>query len=163
MRTTRNWWTRGLRWCDYRPCGSDIFVQRLPSSDPVRDFACIRARLQTCRPRPTSERRAASAARVLVRPTVRVVRPSHPCTACFYENAAMAIPLRRSNPTTIAVGLRMFFVTSSIVEKRNLLQSQRSAILFIEVLYHYRDERRYLLHGFVVMPDHFHVLITVEG
>jgi len=57
----------------------------------------------------------------------------------------------------------MFFVTSSIVEKRNLLQSQRSARLFIEVLYHYRDERRYLLHGFVVMPDHFHVLITVEG
>jgi len=52
-------------------------------------------------------------------------------------------------------------VTSSIAEKRNLLQSERSASLFIDVLYHYRSERKYLLHSFVVMPDHFHVLITV--
>ena len=75
----------------------------------------------------------------------------------------MAIPLRRSSPSAIAAGLRTFFVTSSIAEKRNLLQSHRSASLFIEVLYHYRDEHKYLLHDFVVMPDHFHVLITVEG
>jgi putative transposase len=33
--------------------------------------------------------------------------------------------------------------------------------LFIDVLYHYRDQRKYLLHDFVVMTDHFHVLITV--
>ncbi|HKS66780.1 MAG TPA: transposase, partial [Candidatus Acidoferrales bacterium] len=25
---------------------------------------------------------------------------------------------------------------------------------------HYRDEGTYLLHGFVLMPDHFHVLVT---
>jgi putative transposase len=75
----------------------------------------------------------------------------------------MAIPLRRSDPAAITAGLRTFFVTSSIAEKRNLLQSRRSAELFIDVLYHYRDERKYLLHDFVVMNDHFHVLITVEG
>lgn len=74
----------------------------------------------------------------------------------------MAIPQRQSNPTAIAAGLRTFFVTSSIAEKRNLLQSHRSAKLFIEVLYHYGDEHKYLLHDFVVMPDHFHILITVE-
>jgi len=74
----------------------------------------------------------------------------------------MAIPLRRSEPEFIAADLRTFFVTSSIAEKRNLLQSHRSAKLFAEVLSHYRDERRYLLHDFVVMPNHFHVLITVE-
>jgi len=75
----------------------------------------------------------------------------------------MAIPLRRSDPAAIAAGLRTFFVTSSIAEKQNLLQSHRSSKLFVEVLYHYRQERKYLLHDFVVMPDHFHALITVEG
>lgn len=79
------------------------------------------------------------------------------------EYAAMAIPQRHSNPARIAAGLRTVFVTSSIADKRNLLQSHRSARLFIELLYHYRDEHKYLLHEFVVMPDHFHVLITVES
>jgi putative transposase len=31
----------------------------------------------------------------------------------------------------------------------------------IDVLYHYRKQRKYLLHEFVIMPDHFHLLITV--
>src|SRR5437868_7000902 len=34
------------------------------------------------------------------------------------------------------------------------------AQLFIEVLLHYRRQGKYLLHEFVLMPDHFHVLIT---
>src|ERR1700751_1801618 len=74
----------------------------------------------------------------------------------------MAIPQRQSNPASIAASLRTFFVTSSIAEKRNLLQSHRSSNLFIEVLYHYRQERKYHLHDFFVMPDHFHILITVQ-
>jgi putative transposase len=41
-----------------------------------------------------------------------------------------------------------------------LLQSERTAFLFVDVLYHYRAENKYLLHEFVVMPDHFHLLIT---
>jgi putative transposase len=45
--------------------------------------------------------------------------------------------------------------------KRNLLQSHRSAGLFVAVLYHYRSQNKYLLHDFVVMPDHFHLLITI--
>ena len=73
----------------------------------------------------------------------------------------MAIPSRHAGPSAIPPILRTFFVTSSIAGKRNLLQSERSANLFIEVLYHYRLERKYLLHSFVVMPDHFHVLITI--
>ena len=73
----------------------------------------------------------------------------------------MAIPLRRADSANITPTLRTFFVTSSISGKRNLLQSERSARLFIEVLYHYRSEHKYLLHSFVVMLDHFHVLITI--
>jgi len=73
----------------------------------------------------------------------------------------MAIPQRHADPANIAAGNRTFFVTSSIAEKRNLLQSHRSARVFIDVLYHYRSQHKYRLHAFVVMPDHFHVLITV--
>jgi putative transposase len=32
--------------------------------------------------------------------------------------------------------------------------------LFIATLFRYRDQNKFLLHGFVVMPDHIHVLIT---
>jgi putative transposase len=32
--------------------------------------------------------------------------------------------------------------------------------LFMEVLMHYRSKNSYLLHGFVLMPDHFHLLLT---
>jgi putative transposase len=73
----------------------------------------------------------------------------------------MAIPTRHSDPSRVASGARTFFVTSSIAEKRNLLQSDRSAELFIRVLYDYRAQNKFRLHEFVVMPDHFHLLLTV--
>jgi putative transposase len=31
------------------------------------------------------------------------------------------------------------------------------------LIFHYRDEGRYSLHAFVVMPDHVHVLISPAG
>jgi putative transposase len=74
----------------------------------------------------------------------------------------MAIPLRHADPVNVIAGLRTFFVTSSIAGKRNLLQSDRAAKVFIVLLYSYREQRKYLLHEFVVMPDHFHTLITVK-
>jgi len=33
------------------------------------------------------------------------------------------------------------------------------ACLFIEVLFHYRDHKNYLLYEFVLMPDHYHLPI----
>jgi len=33
----------------------------------------------------------------------------------------------------------------------------------IDVLYSYRKDRKYLIHEFVVMPDHLHCLITVDA
>jgi putative transposase len=30
----------------------------------------------------------------------------------------------------------------------------------MQILFRYRDQGRYLLHGFVVMPDHLHALLT---
>ena len=73
----------------------------------------------------------------------------------------MAIPSRRSAPESVRANDRTFFVTSSIWGKRRLLQSDRSAGLLVEVLYDYRRQGKFRLHEFVVMPDHFHVLITV--
>jgi putative transposase len=32
--------------------------------------------------------------------------------------------------------------------------------LFLDVLFHYRQQQKYLLHDFVLMSDHFHLLIT---
>ena len=34
------------------------------------------------------------------------------------------------------------------------------AELLINVLFHYRDHAKYSLHEFVIMPDHFHLILT---
>lgn len=36
----------------------------------------------------------------------------------------------------------------------------KNAELLVETLFHYRDHGRYHLHGFVVMPEHLHALLT---
>ena len=74
----------------------------------------------------------------------------------------MAIPSRHARPEHIRVGARTFFVTSSTWGKRRLLQSERAARFFICVLYDYREQGKFHLHEFVVMPHHFQVLITVD-
>jgi putative transposase len=73
----------------------------------------------------------------------------------------MSIPTRYSDASSVLACARTFFVTSSIAEKRNLLQSDRSAGLFMRILYEYRSQRKFRVHEFVVMPDHFHLLLTV--
>ena len=73
----------------------------------------------------------------------------------------MSIPIRNADRWHVIAGERTFFVTFSTWGKQGLLQSARAAGLFIEVLYHYREQRKYLLHEFVIMPDHFHLLITL--
>jgi len=74
----------------------------------------------------------------------------------------MSIPIRNADGSHITAGARTFFATSSIAGKRSMLQSDRSAGLFIRVLYDYRAQGKFRLHEFVVMPDHFHVLLTVD-
>src|SRR5262245_24721122 len=73
----------------------------------------------------------------------------------------MSTPPRRSDAVNRISNARTFFVTSSTWEKRNLLQSDRSARLFLKILYEYRAQGKFRLHEFVVMPDHFHILLTV--
>src|SRR6267154_5085447 len=66
----------------------------------------------------------------------------------------MAIPIRGNT------GLSSYFITSATSQRKCLLQSDRMAGLLLDVLLHYRDESKYLLHEFVIMPDHFHLLLT---
>ncbi len=66
----------------------------------------------------------------------------------------MAAP-RRGN-----TGSGTYFITTGTFQKQQLLQSDRMARLLLDVLFHYRSQEKYLLHEFVAMPDHFHLLIT---
>jgi putative transposase len=52
-----------------------------------------------------------------------------------------------------------YMITSSTWGRRSLFSRDVWANLLIDTLYHYRGTA-YLLHEFVVMPDHIHVLFT---
>ena len=58
---------------------------------------------------------------------------------------------------------RTFFITSVTAQRRAIFRHDPTAILLLETLLHYRSQAKYLLHEFVVMPDHFHALITPSG
>ena len=68
-----------------------------------------------------------------------------------------------ANPYRGQTGHGTYFITADCFEKRRMLQSDRSAQLLVNVLYHYRSQRKYLLHEFVVMPNHLHLLLTPKG
>jgi REP element-mobilizing transposase RayT len=55
---------------------------------------------------------------------------------------------------------RTFFVSSTTDGRRALLQSDRMAQLLVDVLAENRRKGRFLLHEFVIMPNHFHLLLT---
>jgi putative transposase len=52
-----------------------------------------------------------------------------------------------------------YFVTSDTWERRALFNAEPWARLFFKTLLSHRGDA-YLLHEFVLMPDHFHLLIT---
>jgi putative transposase len=75
----------------------------------------------------------------------------------------MAKPGRNATPNQILSSSRTFFVTTKTSMGGALLQSERNAMLFIDVLRSYVKARKFQVHDFVVMPDHVHFLITIEG
>jgi putative transposase len=56
--------------------------------------------------------------------------------------------------------LRTFFVTTVTWQRTPIFRVEARARLLIDALRDYRDQGKYLLHEFVVMPDHLHVLLT---
>ena len=53
-----------------------------------------------------------------------------------------------------------YFVTSRTWESRRLFVTEPMRKLFIDTLLRYRQDGAFTLHAFVLMPDHFHILLT---
>ncbi len=55
---------------------------------------------------------------------------------------------------------RTYLVTAVTAQRRSLFQVTATAELLERTILDYRSQGRFLLHAFVIMPDHFHALIT---
>jgi putative transposase len=55
---------------------------------------------------------------------------------------------------------RTYLVTAVTAERRSLFQVTATAELLQQTMLDYRGQEKFLLHAFVIMPDHFHALIT---
>jgi putative transposase len=53
-----------------------------------------------------------------------------------------------------------YALTAIAYQRRRVFQRTLVAELLIETLFRYRDGSRFLLHGFVAMPDHVHILLS---
>jgi putative transposase len=56
--------------------------------------------------------------------------------------------------------IRTYFVTSVTAQRRRIFQVTANAELMQQTLLDYRRQGRFLLHAFVIMPDHFHAILT---
>jgi|SRR6516225_3540952 putative transposase len=73
----------------------------------------------------------------------------------------MAKPSRNTSPKDIQADCRTFFISSHAIG--HPLQTERMANLFIDVLRDYVTAKKFVLNDFVVMPDHFHLIFTLDG
>jgi putative transposase len=53
-----------------------------------------------------------------------------------------------------------YLVTTVAAGRRSLFQRASNAELLIDTLFRYRNQGRFLLHGYIVMPEHLHALLT---
>ena len=74
----------------------------------------------------------------------------------------MAKPSRNSGADSIQAQSRTFFVSSKTTQGKGLLQSERMATLLIDVMRSYVSAGQFKVHDFVVMPDHVHLLVTLN-
>ncbi len=79
-----------------------------------------------------------------------------PCESALAVKGTMAKPPRDRTVD----GWNVYFVTASTWGHRSLFQTDRMARLFVDTILHYRKEGKFSLHEFVVMPDHFHLLLS---
>jgi putative transposase len=56
--------------------------------------------------------------------------------------------------------LSTYAITILTHQRHRLFQRTETADLMIATLFRYRDQRKFALHAFAVMPDHLHILIT---
>jgi putative transposase len=75
----------------------------------------------------------------------------------------MSKPARNADRNNVASSSRTFFVTTKTSTGQALLQSERNAMLFVDVLRNYAAKQEFVIHDFVIMPNHIHLLIRVNG
>jgi putative transposase len=63
-------------------------------------------------------------------------------------------PTRRISPPGT------YFITTNTVGRRALFLAERLPAIWIDTLFDYRNQGNYRIHEFVLMPEHFHLLIT---
>jgi putative transposase len=56
--------------------------------------------------------------------------------------------------------METYALTTATSQRRALFARIANAELIVKILFHYREQGRYQLHGFAVMPEHLHVLLT---
>jgi len=56
--------------------------------------------------------------------------------------------------------VRTFFVTALTRGRRPIFLAEPMALLLLDTLRNHRIHHHYLLHEFVLMPEHFHLLLT---
>jgi len=56
--------------------------------------------------------------------------------------------------------METYALTTTTYQRRTLFVRTANAELMVKTLFHYRDQGRYQLYGFAVMPEHLHVLLT---
>jgi putative transposase len=63
-------------------------------------------------------------------------------------------------PTRLISPPGTYFITSITWQRRSLFVAEPMARLFLQTLYSYRRQSKFRLHAFVLMPEHFHLLLT---
>jgi putative transposase len=56
--------------------------------------------------------------------------------------------------------IRTYFITTTSANRRRLFQVESNAQFLLEILQEQRAKNRFHLHGFVIMPDHLHAILT---
>ena len=55
---------------------------------------------------------------------------------------------------------QLHFITGSCYRRQPLLHTARRRDLFLRIFEHTRRKYRFVVHGYVIIPEHFHLLIT---
>jgi Transposase IS200 like len=94
------------------------------------------------------------------------LQPCHPAPQWRRAFSPRVPPMstlsRNADPKHILSTNRTFFVTTQTWMRKRLLQSERNAMLLIDILRSCVRARRFTLHDFVIMPDHIHLLLTTS-
>jgi putative transposase len=57
---------------------------------------------------------------------------------------------------------KTYFITASAYMHQNLFQRTETADLLVNTIFRYRDAGEFVLHEFVIMPNHIHLLLSTD-